>query len=334
MRLLEYLLVIVLLVNLFSNICADFPFKKVIIWGHKLHSHSHSYVHYGFYKAFSSLGYDVYWFDDNDIFEDIDFSSSLFITEGQVDKQIPLRPDCRYVLHNCYSEKYNELIDNGNAIILQVYTHDCLHRNVSKVDDYIYIEKELNCIYMPWATDLLPDEIENVKKKMRARTNPKEPVACFIGFVGGGEYGNINNIIPFQRACEEARITFVAVGLYTNGQHVSIEDNISSVFNSLMAPAIQGDWQVQKGYIPCRIFKNISYGALGITNSKTVWELFNKKIVYNADNYRLFFDACARISTITLEEQFELMDFVKEKHTYLNRVEHLLQFLQMVKINE
>ena len=30
--------------------------KQVVIWGHKLHTHTHSYIHYGFYKAFNKLG--------------------------------------------------------------------------------------------------------------------------------------------------------------------------------------------------------------------------------------------------------------------------------------
>ena len=29
---------------------------------------------------------------------------------------------------------------------------------------------------------------------------------------------------------------------------------------SIIAPALQTDWQVEHEYIPCRIFKNISYG--------------------------------------------------------------------------
>jgi Lrp/AsnC family transcriptional regulator for asnA, asnC and gidA len=33
--------------------------KKVVIWGHKLHSHTHSYIHNGFYIAFKHLGYDI-----------------------------------------------------------------------------------------------------------------------------------------------------------------------------------------------------------------------------------------------------------------------------------
>jgi len=69
-------------------------FEKVIIWGHKLHSHTHSYIHNAFYIAFKHMGYETYWFDDKDDVKKFDFSNSLFLTEGQVDKKIPLREDC------------------------------------------------------------------------------------------------------------------------------------------------------------------------------------------------------------------------------------------------
>ena len=41
-------------------------YSKVIIWGHPLHSHTHSYIHEAYYRAFKYLGYDVYWFHDNE----------------------------------------------------------------------------------------------------------------------------------------------------------------------------------------------------------------------------------------------------------------------------
>ena len=43
---------------------------RFVIWGYPLHTHTHSYIHYGFYKALKSLGYDVRWFDDEKIEED------------------------------------------------------------------------------------------------------------------------------------------------------------------------------------------------------------------------------------------------------------------------
>ena len=50
---------------------------KVIIWGHFLHSHTHSYIHNGFYEAFKYMGYNTYWFDDNSNIEGFDFSNYL-----------------------------------------------------------------------------------------------------------------------------------------------------------------------------------------------------------------------------------------------------------------
>ena len=73
--------------------------NNIIIWGHKLHSHTHSYIHNAFFIAFKKLGYDTHWFDDNDDVSNFDFSNSLFITEHQVDNKIPKRDDCLYFIH-------------------------------------------------------------------------------------------------------------------------------------------------------------------------------------------------------------------------------------------
>ena len=52
---------------------------KIVIWGHKLHSHTHSYIHYGYWRAADYLGHEVYWYDDKDAVHDVDFSNSIFI---------------------------------------------------------------------------------------------------------------------------------------------------------------------------------------------------------------------------------------------------------------
>ena len=35
--------------------------RRVVIWGHPLHSHTHSYIHAGFARAFEYLGFEVLW---------------------------------------------------------------------------------------------------------------------------------------------------------------------------------------------------------------------------------------------------------------------------------
>ena len=110
-----------------------------------------------------------------------------------------------------------------------------------------------------------------------------------------------------------------------------MEENIELMQTAQLAPSLQGAWQCKQGYIPCRIFKNISYGAIPITNAKTVYELFDKKIIYHSDSYQLGLESIKRLQTWSLDDQYKWMDLVKEKHTYLNRIESLFQFFEMVE---
>jgi len=294
--------------------------KQVVIWGHKLHSHTHSYIHAAFDKAFKHLGFNVLWLDNNDRVDGIDFKNSLFITEGNVDQKIPLLHNCYYVLHNCALDKYQPLIKAHRCLMLQVYTHDLLTRDVIRLDDYIYYQPCAKTLYMPWATDLLPHEIDEMK--IKTRNKKQKYMVSWIGSICGGVHGNQDQINPFKDACAKSGI------LFKHLTNIPCEDHPQYIQESILAPAIQGAWQCEKGYIPCRIFKNISYGVLGITNSETVYKLFNGKIVYNPNTYQLFFDAINRAKTISLTEIYELMDFVKEKHTYIARIHHILQTLE------
>ena len=296
-------------------------FEKIVIWGHKLHSHTHSYIHNGFYRACKAMGYDTYWFDDKDDVSDFDFSGSLFITEGQADHKIPLRFDCDYMLHNCTSPKYKSL-PQENRIVFQVYNrtiHDIPY--LTQVEPCIYYDLPGRCLYMPWATDLLPEEIETNK----ALNFVSEKKIYWVGTIGSGLFGNIEEIAPFKKACAENNIEFVKLA------SVSVEENVKYIQRSYIAPTIVGTWQLGADYIPCRIFKNISYGKMGVTNSHTVNDLFEGKLVYNPDTYQLFFDAEERMKTMSVAELHELMDMVKNRHTYFNRVNTMLDFLALVK---
>ncbi len=295
---------------------------RVIIWGHKLHSHTHSYIHEAFFRAFKYLGYDTYWFDDYDDISNIDFSHSLFITEGQVDVKIPILDDCFYILHNCTSPKYLRFINQGKAVILQVFTYDCLHccRDIIQKDEYIYESIAGHIIFMPWATNLLPYEIEENAKNLK--NVKKENAIYYVGSIGGGIFGNIEEITPFQDACKANNMPFLHV------KNVNMEEHISCIQRSFSAPTIVGQWQQAVGYIPCRVLKNVSYGQYPVTNSREINQFFHGKTIYSQDTYKLLCDVKQKLPFITTQEILELMNFVKEKHTYINRVESLLDFLK------
>ncbi len=300
------------------------PFSNVVIWGHKMNGHTHMWIHAAFYRAFAFLGYNVHWLSDADDISSLDLSNSLFITEGQADKNIPLREDSRYILHNCYSSKYDPLFDVGNIIKLDVYTHKCTDLNVKEIAPYTYIDRENKCIYMPWATDLLPHEVEFMKQVMR-RTSKKNESHWIGTLYEGDKFSNLEKVKPFVTGLREHGITFCYE------RNISRQENIKRIQESIVAPAIVGEWQEKEGYIPCRIFKNISYGAMGVTNSKSAYELFNKKIIYNPDTYQLCHDALDHIKNMDIGELYELMDFVRDNHTYLNRIDSLFYFINVIK---
>jgi hypothetical protein len=321
-----YRVFLFVLSSIFCFHASLFSFDKVVIWGHKLHSHTHSYIHHAFYRAFKHLGYEVYHFDHSDHLEGFDFSNTLFLTEGQVDQYIPLREDCFYILHNCDSKKYDHLKSLKKCIRLQVYTDQINGKGVTAIEvaPCIFENISRRTLYMPWATDLLPHEIDPSKKP--PLINPAQNNTIYwIGTIGEGHFGNQSELNPFIQESQKAGIHFV------HRQSLHPEEAEHLVKRSYIAPTIVGAWQKEVGYIPCRIFKNCSYGLMGVTNSYRVYELFNKKIVYDPDPAVLFHKAKEALKVFGDKEREELMNFVKDNHTYVNRIHSILNFIEKLE---
>jgi hypothetical protein len=297
-------------------------FNKVIIWGHKLHSHTHSYVHYGFYRAFQSMGYQTAWYNDNDDVSNINFDNCLFLTEGQVDKKIPINKTSKYILHNCNGINYSD-IDIKNKIILQFFHKDALTYSLNKVNAYTYVGTD--AIYQPWATDLLPHEFG--ENDCHNEMNNRECV--WVGSYGPNdrsEYQNNTELDPFFNECRKCNITIKTVDPWV--APVSPEENRRLIRQAFLAPAINGAFQKKTYYIPCRIFKNISYGHLGITNNSYVNDIFDGKLIYDADPMALFYKAMDKKNSPTvLQEMKFLINEVKMKHTFINRINVILDCL-------
>ena len=297
--------------------------QQVVIWGHKLHSHTHSYIHNAFVIAFKHLGYKTLWLDNKDDISNIDFTNSLFITEGQVDQNIPIIKTAYYILHNCNMDKYSTL-SKENYIILQVYTNDVINKHHAiEIDKSTLTYFKDNTIYMPWATDLLPEEINQNIKKVKNGDFKIENMVSFVGSM-------TRPWLYVKQFCDNKNIQFECYG--GNSRNLSVEDNITLTQKSILAPAFQDDWQSANGYIPCRIFKNISYGKMGITNNPTVYELYNREIlfdnnIFNALQKGLIFENFPEEKK--KEIIIKLMEVTRDKNTYLNRIEQLFRFLQM-----
>ena len=301
-------------------------FDKVIIWGHKLHTHTHSYIHYGFYKAFKHLNYDVYWLDDNDInndmnnniYNNLNFDNCLFITEGQVDKNIPINESSIYILHNCSKQKYRTINKKFN---LQVITKSDLERyKFNRIDIASYYGGDQ--LVLCWATDLLPEEINNNILKVKENKIISKNVLNFVGMP----------LYPWDEVqiwCNNNNIEYNSMGGFSN-TNVSSEKNMELIQESILAPAIQEPWQVEHGYIPCRVFKNLSYGKMVLTNNRFVNDyLFEGKLLYNEDIHKLMDMGIEFNNNNQKKLLIELMENVRDNHTYINRIQSIIKFLEI-----
>jgi hypothetical protein len=298
--------------------------EAVVVWGHPLHSHTHSYIHNAFVRGFDYLRYKWYWIDDNKPFNEYGITlpeKCLYITEGQVDKNIILNPKSYYLLHNCNAEKYYKNIPKNHILFLQVY----LYKNESNsepLNGNRFIRYDGDTIYMPWATDLHPHEIDaNIYKLQEIHKNPKR-ICHFVGMILDNPWK------PCKEICLENNIEFAYVGGYSNN-NVSIEENIRRVQESIIAPAFQEPWQLNHGYIPCRIFKNISYGKMGITNNPIVQEFFKGKLIYDPDIKIATKKAIDSAKTPDFELLKELMIDIRDNHTYINRIKDILYAFEL-----
>lgn len=290
---------------------------KVVIWGHPLHSHTHSYIHAAFYKAFKAMGHDAHWMDGTSSgipFFPSWYDDALFLTEGQVDKHIPIRKSARYILHNCEGPRYAD-IPQANKVTLQVLTNDCIARGATRISDTAYYQD--CCLYQPWATDLLPEEIN-----LDWATAPRKRETHWVGTVGAGRFGNEKEIAEFRRACSEDDIAWIV------HHNLPFEENRRVITGSMIAPAIHGTWQCEKGYVACRLFKNVSYGQLAVTNCEGAYKYLGiDTCVFNKDPYAMAKEALRHVADAnTIRDQMKL---VRDKHTYVTRIKTLLAILEM-----
>lgn len=319
-------------------------YSKVVIWGHPLYSHTHSYVHDAYYRAFKHMGYDIYWFHDDEYPEDFDYTNCLFIGEGFADKNIPINDTSCYLIMYCpspikyqgagryidvrmtavnfkdhiqeYSVDKSVLTKIGSACYFDPKTSN----KVKVKNDYVNYEmNDYDKVYISWATNLLPDEFEEEDIYLE-----RENVIYFFGTISGsGVCENFSNWKPFIKSCSDNKINFIHNDPWQNP--VSMGDVIVNIQKSLLGIDIRGPQHLKQELLTCRVFKNISYGHLGLTNSKAVYEELEGNCIYNDNTEELFYDGMKNRKNYKLIS--DGMKFVKENHTYINRINSLISIL-------
>lgn len=283
--------------------------SKIIIWGHKLHTHTHSYIHNSYFKAFRHLGYDVFWFDHTDDVSGFDFSNCIFLTEDQVKQGMPLRNDCKYIAHHIppsFFDGIDSVLNLGNYIV-DVEKFD-------KIKDQTYFDSKTNTLYQCWATNLLPNEIDE-NNYCKYDANKK-----YVNYVGS----------LYEEGLEFAK-EFGSLLLSNNKElrlyrGVSDDENCQLIRESFICPDFRNYHHIKVGYIPCRIFKTISYGQIVGTNSINVKRVFGDYVVFGSNPKDLYENMLESLINQKVN-MTEAMLFIKNNHTYVNRIKTILEVL-------
>jgi len=321
-------------------------YSKVIIWGHPLYSHTHSYVHSSYYKTAMSMGYETYWFHDNEYPKDFNYSDCIFITEGFADKNIPLNNTSVYFVMYCPSPK--KYLDAGVKRYIDVrcaaknhkdHIHDysldktiaqkvgpCCYftpKTNNKIhikNNYVdYIIDDFDKFYLSWATNLLPSEF-NLNDVYHQRQN----AIYFCGSLSeSGICENLSAWTQFINECKKHNIQFHHNDPWKNP--LSDQKVKELVQQSILGIDIRGPEHVRTGTITCRIFKNISYGHLGLTNSQEIYNEMEGHCIYNDNPSELFHIGMEKRNDYDFIKKSML--YVKENHTYINRINSLFSIL-------
>lgn len=319
---------------------------KIIIWGHPLYSHTHSYVHSSYYKAASFMGHEVYWFHDNEYPQNFDYSNSIFITEGFADKNIPLNKTSTYFVMYCPSPKkyldaevkryidvrcaarnhkdhiHNYSIDKKNTpkVGPGCYFAPKTNQQINVKNNYVdYIIEDFDKFYLSWATNLLPHEF-NLNDVYIQREN----AIYFCGTISNvGICENMSNWMPFIRECQKHNINFYHNDPWVNP--LPDEKVKELVQKSILGIDIRGPEHARTGIVTCRLFKNVSYGHLGLTNSKEIYNEMEGNCMYSESPELLFHIGMNNKSNFDYIKKSML--YVKENHTYINRINSLFSIL-------
>jgi hypothetical protein len=330
-------------------------FNHVIIWGFPLHTHTHSYIHAMWVKAFQEgFNKSTFWLDENNYPTDFDFSKCIFITEGYADKNIPIHENSVYFVHNAiYPEKYLkarlieirfnviEIHDVNNDFNLLDGTHDEII-NLSEQTKYekihsnkdIHVSKRGNeikkmdyeCIYLYWATDLLPHEFDFNDIHIK-----KDNCIYYVG----SPIQSIN-LSQFINECKIRNIEFIYFNPWQ--RPLPFEQNQILMKRSLISPDFRpigsindtiefgvknGKNHMEIGYLPCRVLKTISYGQIGITDSPHVKKILGEHVLYDS-NMGVLLDNALKERT-NYSRIKEAMIYVKNNHTYIHRARDLIR---------
>lgn len=237
--------------------------NRLIVWGGRENLDSIRHVLRHYFENANRLTGHALWLKDDPAMMSAILPGDTVLAVDVTAHHLGYLPGVRYILHNFdgahpLCQALEETPEN--LLRLQVWTNDATGE---EWDICRQFDLEARTLFQPWGTDVLAEDF------MSPVFNPESGRVAFVGAVWadqwqGVELGNEGTIGELRAWCRQRALMF------DHRTHVPDSVNIDVVRAARLAPALAGQWQCDKGYVPCRALKNVSYGALCVTNVPSV----------------------------------------------------------------
>jgi len=254
--------------------------KRVVLWGLRTTFNDAFYfIHKGLYETLKKLGIPVLWVDDNKFNATLLRKGDLVYAVDRACQYLPAQSDIKYCLHNIGGEFIDKL-DEKQYLSLQILTIDRYYEFLGNLRSFDYLlhgaasyDPIGNVLFQSWGTPVLARDF------LKPINFPLKKSEYFIGTIWDNPLGQGNTrvIASYEKLLKENKIRFKCV------KGAPEFFNPIYVRHSAIGASIVGDWQREHGYTPCRLFKAVSYGRIGVINSRNSkipypWVLANENI--------------------------------------------------------
>ena len=256
-----------------------------------------SAVHHGLDRACHRLGIDVLWTEDLSCIR----NSDIIFTEAKYIVALGDLNNYYKVILHAEPVDYPYIVDNfSNVFFWENYKGNLSKTGWEKIGPLTYYNNGYRSIQMPWASDVF----EPIEEDVFVEEN-----TCYY-------VGNFStDALDKAKKLRSRSFKFYRVG------GVSFEAARQYVKRSEFTFDVRNDHCIEYGFIPCRIFKNYSYGKICFTNSSHIAQVFSIPYYYNNDT---LLSCLADFRSGSLDERLRyLQNDMLCNHTYLSRMNTL-----------
>lgn len=291
----------------------------VVIWGLRHKRDTFRYIHRAWVQALSRSGRPVTWVDDDPRAASAVDDKAIVVAVNVAAHHIPRVRGARYVLHNIDPQPFVEIADRRNHVLqLQVWSEPVRNLvSTSEVLPCVALDLEKHVLYQPWGTPFPETSWKTEPLGTAARSE------FWIGSVWDNpqNQGNESMIREWRSVLQSAGIHFRKVPYGWPDTQLGYG---SLVRRSRLAAAVVGDWQKEHGYVPCRLFKNISFGAVPIGNSPVYRLLLGDCAIVSEDLCELL-NMYLCLSVADRRERIRAAQVVMRNYTYESAFNRILE---------